>query len=136
MRVCVSGYFDPLHNGHIEYLKEAKKLGNELVVIINNNHQAGLKKGFHFYDDKIKKCIIENLKMVDEVVISIDEDRTIHKTLEMIKPDIFAKGGDVTQIPPAEEELCNKLGIKVVYNVGGEKINSSTQILDHFTGQI
>lgn len=126
--VAVSGYFDPLHKGHVEYLKLAKQLGDKLIVILNNNKQAELKKGKAFMSTEEKKIILEALRDVDEVFVSIDEDATVCKSLEAVKPDIFAKGGDrfVHEIP--ETPICNKLNIKIVDGLG-EKIQSSSDLI-------
>ena len=92
--VAVSGYFDPIHVGHLDYLEHAKKLGDKLVVIVNNNHQCVLKKGKPFMDELDRMRIVKSLHMVDEVFLSVDSDRSVCKSLEEIKPDIFANGGD------------------------------------------
>ena len=135
--VCVSGYFTVLHKGHVKLFEAAKELGDKLIVIVNNNDQQIRKKGKLIHDAEDIKYIIERLKMVDEVVISIDKDRSQCETLRMIHPDIFANGGDRTtqdsqdknsSLNP-EVDLCNEIGIKMVFNVGGGKINSSSDIL-------
>ena len=72
-RVAVSGYFDPIHIGHLEYLKLAKELGDKLVVIVNNNYQCALKKGKPFMDESDRVEIVRSLEMVDEVFLSIDK---------------------------------------------------------------
>lgn len=128
--VAVSGYYDPPHEGHIEHLVAAKSLGDYLVVILNNNEQAALKKGKAFYDMKTKVSILGHLEMVDEVFISIDKGRTIEKSLEAVNPDIFAKGGDVVELPEPERDVCVNCNIDVVFNVGGGKINSSSWIIN------
>ena len=87
--VAVSGYFDPIHVGHLEYLKMSKKLGDKLVVIVNNNHQCVLKKGKPFMDEKDRLEIVKSLKMVDEVFLSIDKDKSVCASLEAIKPNIL-----------------------------------------------
>ena len=88
-KVCISGYFDPLHVGHIEYINKAKKLGDYLVVIVNNNLQCKLKKGKFFMDENDRVEIVKNLKSVDEVFLSIDSDKTVCKSLEKLKPSIL-----------------------------------------------
>lgn len=124
--VCASGYFDPLHIGHIEYLRRSAALGDKLIVIVNNDWQAEQKKGFSFMSDEDRRIIIESLGCVNKAVISIDGDGTVSKTLELLhfeEPiDIWANGGDVFETK--EEEVCNQLGILSVYNLG-EKIRSS-----------
>ena len=92
--VAISGYFDPIHVGHLEYINMAKKLGDKLIVIVNNNYQCELKKGKPFMDEKDRVTIVSSIKNVDEVFLSIDEDKTVCATLQKIKPDIFANGGD------------------------------------------
>lgn len=133
--VVVSGYFDPLHIGHCRYIQEAKKLGDKLIVILNSNEQARLKKGKAFMPQQEKLEILKELRSVDEVIVSIDKDRTVCKTLEMIKPDIFAKGGDRTLDNIPEADICRKLGIKMVFNVGGEKIQSSSDLIKNAGGK-
>ena len=83
-KVCISGYFDPLHVGHIEYINKAKKLGDYLVVIVNNNLQCKLKKGKFFMDKNDRAEIVKNLKSVDEVFLSIDDDKTVCKSLKKL----------------------------------------------------
>ncbi len=126
--VAASGYFDPLHLGHIEYLRMAKGLGDKLIVIVNNTKQAILKKNYEFMSLKERVEIIKSLKFVDEVFVSIDEDKTVCKSIEAVKPDIFAKGGDrfAGEIP--ESAVCKKLGIKIVDGLG-EKIQSSSELV-------
>src|SRR4030042_4236748 len=89
--VMTSGYFDPLHHGHVELFKLSKKLGEYLIVVVNNDNQTLQKKGYVFMPAKEKAKIISELKCVDEVFISIDEDQTQCKTLEYLKPHIFTK---------------------------------------------
>jgi cytidyltransferase-like protein len=126
--VCASGYFDPLHKGHVEYLQLAKKLGTKLIVIINNDEQAVLKKGKSFMDEQERMIVVKALGCVDEVFLSIDEDKSVCKSLEFLKPDIFAKGGDRFSGEIPESSVCKKLGIKIVDGLG-EKIQSSSNIL-------
>ena len=128
--VVASGYFNPLHIGHIRYLKEAKKLGTKLIVIINTDEQAKLKGSFRFMKEKERAEIVSSLKFVDDVILSIDKDKTVCKTLELIKPDIFAKGGDRTLDNIPEKEICEKLGIKMVFGVGGAKVQSSSWLIN------
>ena len=106
IRVAVSGYFDPIHVGHIEYLKLARRLGDYLIVIVNNNQQCVLKKGKPFMDEEDRMKIVENMKMVDEVFLSIDSDKTVCRSLEKIKPNIFANGGDRSKDEIPESTIC------------------------------
>ena len=125
--VAVSGYFDPIHVGHLEFLELAKKLGDTLTVIINNNLQAELKKGSTFMDEKDRMEIVAALRCVDEVFLSIDTDKSVCKSLERIKPDIFANGGDrlLDEIP--ETAVMKKYNIKMVDGLGS-KIRSSSDL--------
>ena len=125
--VAVSGYFDPLHVGHLEYLEMAKQLGDKLIVIVNNDKQALLKKGKSFMNENDRAEIVSALKCVDEVFLSIDEDKSVCRSLEAIKPNIFANGGDrnLSEIP--ETAVMKKFNIKMVDGLG-EKIRSSSAI--------
>lgn len=126
--VCVSGYFDPLHVGHIEYMRRAKSKGDKLIVIVNNDKQAELKKGRAFMPVEERAQILQSLRLVDQVYVSFDEDRTVCKTLEMVHPDIFCNGGDQNNASIPEAEMCKKLGIELVDGLG-EKIQSSSWLL-------
>ncbi len=127
--VAVSGAFDPLHVGHIRYIREAAKLGDRLVVILNRDTFLLRKKGFIFRPFEERKEILESIKGVDEVVASIDEDQTVCKTLELVKPDIFAKGAywvNVANIP--EADICRALGCSLLTNVGGSKVYADKEL--------
>jgi|TARA_R110002020_G_scaffold72542_4_gene186636 cytidyltransferase-like protein len=125
--VAISGYFDPLHVGHLEYIKISRSLGDFLVVIVNNDHQCSLKKGKAFMKEDDRVEIIKSIKGVDEVVLSVDKDRTVCRTLEIINPDIFANGGDRSNIEIPESEVCRKYNIKLVDGLGN-KIRSSSDL--------
>ena len=126
--VCASGYFDPLHKGHVEYLELAKKLGTKLIVIVNNDKQAALKKGKSYMGEEERMLIVKALRCGDEVFLSIDTDKAVCQSIEAIKPNIFAKGGDrfAGEIP--ESAVCKKLGVKIIDGLG-EKVQSSSSIL-------
>ena len=125
--VAVSGYFDPIHVGHLEYLKMAKSLGDKLVVIINSDYQAGLKKGKSFMQEQDRLEIVQALRCVDEVFLSIDKDKSVCKSLEHLKPDIFANGGDRSLEEIPETAVMKKHNIEMVDGLG-EKIRSSSEI--------
>ena len=127
IRVAVSGYFDPIHVGHLEYLKMAKELGDSLVVIVNNNYQCKLKKGKPFMDQNDRLEIVKALRFVDEVFLSIDKDRTVCKSLEAVRPNIFANGGDRATSEVPEAPICKKYNIKMVDGLG-DKIRSSSNL--------
>lgn len=127
--VCLSGYFNPLHKGHVRYFKEAKKLGDCLIVIVNNDKQVKLKGSKPFMNQEERLEIVSSIRYVDKALLSIDKDKSVIKTLKLVKPDIFAQGGDRTIGNIPEKAICDKLGIKIVEMVGGEKIQSSSTLL-------
>lgn len=126
--VCASGYFNPIHKGHIEYLEKAKALGTHLVVIVNNDHQRHLKGSKVFQDQEERMFIVKSLRCVDSVVLSIDMDATVRQTLAMVNPDIFAKGGDRFSSEIPEKDICDEFEIKLVDGLGA-KIQSSSWLL-------
>ena len=124
--VTVSGGFDPVHVGHVRMIREASKLG-KLIVILNDDAFLIRKKGRPFMPLEERKEILENIKGVDSVFVSIDKDDSVCKSLEAIKPDIFANGGDrKDESEIREAEVCKRLGIEMVFNVGGGKVQSSS----------
>ncbi len=123
--VVVSGYFNPMHIGHLEMLEKAKKLGDYLVVILNSDYQVGLKGRVPFMPEKDRKKIVEAIRYVDEVFPSIDKDLSICESLRQVKPDIFANGGDRHQGEIPEASVCRELGIEMIDGMG-EKIRSSS----------
>lgn len=134
--VMVSGGFDPVHIGHVRMFKEAKKLGDELVVLLNNDNWLKLKKGYVFMPEHERKEIIEAFDAVDRVILSSHEKNTkdisISKDLRALRPHIFAKGGDrhVGNIPTPEVLVCNEIGCEIVNDVGhGGKVQSSSELV-------
>jgi cytidyltransferase-like protein len=129
--VCVSGYFDPLHIGHIELFKKSRSLGDKLLVIVNNDFQATLKKGKSFMPCSERIEIIRELKCVDYVVESVDTDRTVRKTLEIAepRPHLFCNGGDQTNEIIPEKPICDKFNIQLVDGLGN-KIQSSSWLIN------
>lgn len=125
----MSGYFNPLHVGHLQMIREAKKLGDYLVVIVNNNEQVKLKGSIPFMTEQDRAEIVRALKDVDEVFIAIDKDRSVCESLRAVKPDIFANGGDRNAGNIPEAAVCEELGIEIIDNVGGGKIRSSSELL-------
>ena len=125
--VATSGYFDPLHVGHLESLELAKQLGDKLIVIVNSDLQAKLKKGKSFMKQEDRIKIIAALKCVDEVFLSIDKDKSQCESLRYLKPTIFAKGGDRTSGEIPEAKVCKKLNIEIIDGLGA-KIRSSSSL--------
>lgn len=128
--VATSGYFAPLHRGHIELFKKAKELGDKLVVIVNNDKQLLEQKG-RVYPLEDRVAVLDQIRCIDQVVVSRDEDATVCKTLEYVMPDIFVKGGDrfMGEIP--EKVTCDKYDIEIIDGLG-DKIQSSSWILDNY----
>lgn len=118
--IAVSGGFDPLHRGHIDHLKKAKELGDKLVVILNKDQFLLEKKGSVFMPYEDRREILRSLGFVDDVIPCIDKDETVCKTLEQLKPNVFAKGGDWIGKEIPEKKVCEELGIKIVEGVGKE----------------
>ena len=128
--VVASGYFDPLHAGHVEYLQRAKHLGGTLIVIVNNDLQASLKKGKPFMPASERVKVIRALECVDLAIESVDDDRTVCKTLSCLHPDVFTNGGDQNNDTIPESIVCNKLNIEMVDGLG-EKIQSSSTLIEN-----
>ena len=134
--IITSGYFNPLHVGHINLFRDAKALGDFLVIIVNNNEQVRVKGSTPFMDEKERIEIIKALKYVDDVVLSIDNDGTVAESLKLVAklhPGelFFAKGGDrnFDNIPESEKSACLECNIKVVGGIGGGKVQSSSWLL-------
>jgi cytidyltransferase-like protein len=128
IRVMVSGGFDPIRRGHLQHFQLAKKLGDWLIVSVNPDEDMVRKKKYCFMPLEERQAIIRELRCVDEVITTIGKDGTQAETLRMVKPDIFAKGGDRTpdNMPQSEIDACREIGCKIVYGVG-EKITSSQE---------
>jgi D-beta-D-heptose 7-phosphate kinase/D-beta-D-heptose 1-phosphate adenosyltransferase len=133
--IIVSGYFNPLHKGHLEYFKNAKALCDELFVIVNNDHQRALKGSKAFQDEDERMMIVSNLKAVDKAILSIDRDRTVCETLKSIAEKHsancklgFANGGDQNNDSIPERAICEAVGIELIDGLG-EKIQSSSWLL-------
>ncbi len=139
--VLVSGGFDPVHVGHVRMFNEAKKLGDKLIIVINNDNWLHKKKGKIFMPQEERKELIENFKSVDEVVLTNHtpgtEDMSVCDALREIKPDIFANGGDRVADNIPEVQVCKELGIEMVFNVGhGGKVQSSSWLLKKWQEQV
>lgn len=128
--VCCAGAFDPFHVGHLEHIRKAKKLGDYLIVILNSDEDVIRKRGFVFTPMGQRLKILQSLRDVDEVVVSIDNDGTVAQTLRMLRPEIFAKGGDRTpeNMPKNEVGVCREIGCEIIYGVGAT-LSSSTDLI-------
>ena len=135
--IIVSGYFNPIHKGHIEYFNQAKALADELFVIVNNDSQRILKGSTEFQKEQERIFIVSNIKSVDHCILSIDQDRTVIKTIEKISQDFgqeydlnFANGGDQNNNTIPERSICDQMGISLIDGLG-DKIQSSSWLLDN-----
>jgi len=133
--VIVSGYFNPIHKGHLEYFIHAKPKGDLLFVIVNSDHQRALKGSKEFQKEDERLFIVRHIKEVDQAFLSIDEDRTVCKTLEMLHSQFgkthqlaFANGGDQNNDSIPEAPICQGLGIELIDGLG-DKIQSSSWLL-------
>lgn len=133
--IIVSGYFNPIHKGHLEYFQNAKKLADVLFVIVNSDHQRALKQSKEFQLEEERMLIVSSLKPVDKAVLSIDKDRTVSQTIASIVKDYsqdynfaFANGGDQNNQTIPERTICEKMGIALLDGLG-DKIQSSSWLL-------
>ena len=132
--VAVSGGFDPVHIGHVRMFDEAKKLGDELVVILNNDHWLRKKKGYAFMPEQQRKEVIEAFRSVDRVVLTVHSenpsDMSVCEDLRLLRPDIFANGGDRKLDNVPEVAVCDEIGCKMIFNIGdGGKVQSSSWMI-------
>lgn len=133
--IIVSGYFNPIHKGHLEYFINAKALADELFVIVNNDHQRALKESKEFQLEEERMLIVSYLKPVDKAILSIDTDRTVCETIAKIAKEYgndydlaFANGGDQNNDTIPERAICEKMGIRLLDGLG-DKIQSSSWLL-------
>lgn len=137
--IVASGYFNPIHSGHLDYLEEAKRLGDYLIVIVNSDAQVALKGSDPFMDEVERLRIVRALRCVDRAVVATDEDGTvcssIRKEYTRLHDDpffvgmAFANGGDRKEGGVPEDSLECEIGLKMVYSVGGGKTQSSSGLL-------
>jgi D-beta-D-heptose 7-phosphate kinase/D-beta-D-heptose 1-phosphate adenosyltransferase len=133
--IIVSGYFNPIHKGHIEYFQKAKSNGDKLFVIVNSDFQRVLKSSKDFQDENERLYIVESLRLVDKCFLSIDKDRTVVESIKMIYNHFgndyqlaFANGGDQNNETIPERPICKELGIQLIDGLG-PKVQSSSWLL-------
>ena len=133
--IIVSGYFNPIHKGHLEYFNNAKAMADQLFVIVNNDHQRELKGSREFQDEKERMIIVSNIKAVDKAILSIDSDRTVCATIKMIAEQFgseydlgFANGGDQNNDTIPERSVCEEMNVTLIDGLG-DKIQSSSWLL-------
>ena len=134
--IIVSGYFNPIHKGHLEYFKNAKQHADFLFVIVNSDLQRKLKGSKPFQDEKERMIIVNSIKGVDKAILSIDKDRTVCETIKKIAQEYgeeyslaFANGGDQNNDTIPEKPICEQLGVKLIDGLG-DKIQSSSWLLN------
>ena len=137
--VVISGFFNPLHIGHIDYISAARNLGDFLIVIVNSDKQVEIKGSVPFMNQDDRLRIIRNIKGVDRAVIAIDEDvsvcQTIREEFKRLQNDpffeemVFANGGDRKEGGVPEDVLEEELGVRMIYNAGGDKVQSSSNLI-------
>lgn len=126
--IAVSGGFDPIHVGHVRMILAAAEKG-DVIVFANSDAWLERKKGYKFMSFEERAEIIESIRGVIGVVQAQDDDNTVCETLRTIRPDVFANGGDRKGNNTPEVELCNEMGIELMWNVGGDKIQSSSTLV-------
>ena len=133
--IIVSGYFNPIHKGHLEYFTKAKSMADELFVIVNSDLQRSLKGSKEFQNEEERVIIVSHIREVDKTILSIDKDRTVCETIQKIVTDYgsdyemaFANGGDQNNETIPEKPVCKKLGVALIDGLGG-KIQSSSWLL-------
>ena len=126
--IAVSGGFDPIHVGHLRMMKQAAKHG-KLTVIINSDKWLTRKKGYVFMPWEERAELISELSCVHRVIEAKDDDRTVCETLRELRPDIFANGGDRGMNSTPEAKFCEELGIELMWNIGGDKVRSSSKLV-------
>jgi cytidyltransferase-like protein len=127
--IVVSGGFDPIHKGHVQMIREAANYGN-VIVLLNSDDWLIRKKGYKFMSFEERSHIVGNIKGVKVVSNVNDADNSVCSGLRRFKPDYFANGGDRYETNTPEMEVCNELGINMLWNVGGGKIQSSSTLVE------
>jgi len=139
----VSGYFNPIHTGHLDYIEGAKRMCTKLYVIVNNDRQVELKGSTKFMSEESRVRIVGALRAVDRAILSVDDDPSVVKSIKKIYEEnqydpfiygfTFMNGGDREEGNTPESDFCEKNGISLLYNVGGGKTESSSTLLNGVT---
>lgn len=127
--ICISGGFDPVHVGHLRMMQEASRYG-EVVVIVNSDKWLMRKKGYIFMPFRERCEIIEGFACVTTTTYVNDSDNTVCEALKRLKPDYFANGGDRKTDNTPEMDVCEELGIEMLWGVGGGKVQSSSTLVE------
>jgi len=127
--ILVSGGFDPLHTGHLDYLIAASVYGN-VVVALNSDEWLLRKKGYVFMPWDDRRRIVNDIRHVHKVISVDDSDNTVCEALRSIKPFYFANGGDRENPDPEEHKVCKELDITEIFGIGGKKVCSSSKLVD------
>ena len=127
--VMVSGGFDPIHSGHVRMILDAANYG-DVIVVANSDDWLLRKKGYFFMDWDERSEILASIKGVTSVTFVDDSDNTVCEAIERIRPDFFANGGDRKTENTPEMDLCNSLGVTLLWDIGGEKIQSSSDLVN------
>lgn len=133
--IIVSGYFNPIHKGHLEYFNNAKAMADELIVIVNSDLQRALKGSKEFQKEDERLFIVQNIKAVDKAIISIDKDRTVCQSIAYLQKTYakdydlaFANGGDQNNDSIPEAPICKELNVDLIDGLG-DKVQSSSWLL-------
>ena len=133
--IIVSGYFNPIHKGHLEYFNNTKPMADKLFVIVNNDNQRELKGSKEFQDENERMITVSNIKAVDKAILSIDSDRTVCVTIKMIADQFgeefelgFANGRDHNNDTIPERSVCEEMNVTLIDGLG-DKIQSSSWLL-------
>ena len=126
--IAVSGGFDPIHKGHVQMIREAAEYGR-VIVFLNSDAWLIRKKGYKFMPFEERAYIAGSIKGVSIITNVDDSDGTVCKALERFKPDYFANGGDRYETNTPEMKVCKDLGIQMLWNIGGGKIQSSSELV-------